>query len=688
MSRLSRLYPRLSKVGQSNRPVFKDPSEEAVYEDQLQEAFGIPVPDGIPEEVGNRRILPIGVGYADWEQNFGVHNDYVAKCEVDGTLWILSNDPWNEYYLSSAYVEQDSATNPEEYEEFDGLEYAVQPTYQIDQLDNGLLRVLHSMLAEETVPYKIIDNLPIDDNISAIIRNIQSNTSDMFTMPNVLVASRSADVNIIDEIDDPEGLELTEVTTYPGGEQPQKQTLFNPTKQRLSPSDVLRGRQSQLRDQDLVRMDEVNENWGLPEGKPDDVSDQSNVEMSMAAIGASTVEQVFNALEDARQGAIYDLSRYMGCADALSFQTWEPIGSVLVQVTADIVGQNNIETLVETNLGGDCDSFEWDGLATARLVYNALRKHVEQVLRMDPNMYGTQSAKPGENMRISMRQVVAEFGINLDELAAPSVGGIGTDNPSDNHQSENDYEDPDLKLGEVEEPYSTHDGPMGTMFDDGDKYDIVKGAQALTPDELQVIQDDFAEHTERGDRPEPQDISTTNAGVRQLAIEVANSFGVDEDTIYETLHDTAYDLVWTSRRVDSKPILSYRNGPNVFTYTLVFESNDTMSDTVPVFVNCALNGTSRFEFGLTVTNYEGAQPEVIFEGSPWTNVYNDLLDTIGQNIYYFNEFIDEDMSTPPKEAVGLIEGPVIDENIHGNDFGRADQAIPRSPDMEGPLYGR
>lgn len=32
-----------------------------------------------------------------------------------------------------------------------------------------------------------------------------------------------------------------------------------------------------------------------------------------------------------------------------------------------------------------------------------------------------------------------------------------------------------------------------------------------------------------------------------------------------------------------------------------------------------------------------------------------------------------------KEAIGLIEGPAIDENKYGTDYGRADSAIPRDP---------
>ena len=35
-----------------------------------------------------------------------------------------------------------------------------------------------------------------------------------------------------------------------------------------------------------------------------------------------------------------------------------------------------------------------------------------------------------------------------------------------------------------------------------------------------------------------------------------------------------------------------------------------------------------------------------------------------------------------KDAVGLMEGPVVDENIHGTDYSRADQAIPRPRGMD------
>lgn len=70
----------------------------------------------------------------------------------------------------------------------------------------------------------------------------------------------------------------------------------------------------------------------------------------------------------------------------------------------------------------------------------------------------------------------AGFGLNLKELVVPSQGQGFTDNPADNHQTENLSEDPDLKLGLVEEPYSSSSGPLNFRFDDDKKYDIVKGA--------------------------------------------------------------------------------------------------------------------------------------------------------------------------------------------------------------------
>ena len=72
------------------------------------------------------------------------------------------------------------------------------------------------------------------------------------------------------------------------------------------------------------------------------------------------------------------------------------------------------------------------------------------------------------------------FGIDLLEVATPSKGQGFTDNPADNHETENISEDPDLKLGEVEDPYSISDGPLNIRFDDGldpnKRHNIVKGA--------------------------------------------------------------------------------------------------------------------------------------------------------------------------------------------------------------------
>lgn len=68
------------------------------------------------------------------------------------------------------------------------------------------------------------------------------------------------------------------------------------------------------------------------------------------------------------------------------------------------------------------------------------------------------------------------FGLNIQELITPSEGQGFTDNPADNHQTENLCEDVDLKLGEVEEPYSQSQGPLNVRFDEDHKFDITKGA--------------------------------------------------------------------------------------------------------------------------------------------------------------------------------------------------------------------
>jgi 2'-5' RNA ligase len=71
------------------------------------------------------------------------------------------------------------------------------------------------------------------------------------------------------------------------------------------------------------------------------------------------------------------------------------------------------------------------------------------------------------------------FGFSLDEIITPSKGQGFTDNPADNHQTENLSEDPDLKLGEVEEPYSSDQGPLNFRFENKPDENIVKGADQV-----------------------------------------------------------------------------------------------------------------------------------------------------------------------------------------------------------------
>jgi hypothetical protein len=105
------------------------------------------------------------------------------------------------------------------------------------------------------------------------------------------------------------------------------------------------------------------------------------------------------------------------------------------------------------------------------------------------------------------------FGLSLHQIITPSQGQGGIDNPADNHESENDIEDVDLKLGsstdtninhtsysvnkpkednslyntckqtemerdaDVEPPYSGFPGPIPVDEDADKKYNIVRGAQ-------------------------------------------------------------------------------------------------------------------------------------------------------------------------------------------------------------------
>lgn len=92
-----------------------------------------------------------------------------------------------------------------------------------------------------------------------------------------------------------------------------------------------------------------------------------------------------------------------------------------------------------------------------------------------------------------MSKAAGGFGLSLQEITSPGIGNGGIDNPANSHENPNTSEDPDLKLGEVEAPYSMGDGPMGTRFDDDKKYDMVKGASVGNIVRLLGLPRDIAE---------------------------------------------------------------------------------------------------------------------------------------------------------------------------------------------------
>lgn len=77
---------------------------------------------------------------------------------------------------------------------------------------------------------------------------------------------------------------------------------------------------------------------------------------------------------------------------------------------------------------------------------------------------------------------IAQRGLSLDDLNSPGKGSWSMSDINESYKNENQSEDVDLHLGEMEQdadveaPYSMGDGPLGTMFDDGHEYNIVKGA--------------------------------------------------------------------------------------------------------------------------------------------------------------------------------------------------------------------
>lgn len=111
----------------------------------------------------------------------------------------------------------------------------------------------------------------------------------------------------------------------------------------------------------------------------------------------------------------------------------------------------------------------------------------------------------------AMSKEAGGFGFDLLELTTPSKGDGGYQ--QDDQLSENTQEDPDLKLGDVEEPYSTGDGPLNIRFDDQldpeKEYNITKGAddekKAIGQPDPEPTQEGYTDDYTRQDQAIPRD---------------------------------------------------------------------------------------------------------------------------------------------------------------------------------------
>jgi hypothetical protein len=365
---------------------------------------------------------------------------------------------------------------------------------------------------------------------------------------------------------------------------------------------------------------------------------------------------------------------------------------------------------------------------------------------------------------ISMFELAAEFGVNLRELDSPSIGGGFQDNPADNHHSDNIDEDADLKLGEVEAPYSSSDGPLNVRFDEDHKFNITKGAQSDLEDEPPTNRTG----------PEYQDISTDNDNLREQADAVAREHGITApDDLEEIIYAGTKQLLAAGKRQEDLLRVSYNSGLNRFNYILRL-MGDGRGD---VQLLTILNGTARLDedVDVRIDGQGGDDPRV--DGLA-NQVYFDLLGAISDNIHsihpekqasfyrlaavsglvpaFYNRLTKEIIQSPghhdlevlpindqdtfggsanpwldgfatdkgrfltrgqaairmglekgdrltseelnylesgeadleDKEAVGLIEGPISDENIQEVDSNRPDSAIPRPPNKERLIYSK
>ncbi len=258
------------------------------------------------------------------------------------------------------------------------------------------------------------------------------------------------------------------------------------------------------------------------------------------------------------------------------------------------------------------------------------------------------------------------FGYDLQELDTPSVGG-NFEQPN-NQLSENTQEDPDLKLGEVEEPYSIDSGPQNFRFEDGDEYNIVKGAElevfdnldkwgqvaidpTTLPNDMQVVQDQMNE-TNPGGQPvkveeQPDEYNDMASGLYMVALRHLDGSPVTNDI--EAI--AALKLFFTG--VGSFEPDEHDRAYGLYLVQLPFD-----------FVRENAGHCRELESGNYILNVDFGGPDSTEpEREP------------------------DPMGDLDHEAVGLADNPT-NENSYGSGLGRQDLSIPRPPAKEDLRYKR
>lgn len=270
-------------------------------------------------------------------------------------------------------------------------------------------------------------------------------------------------------------------------------------------------------------------------------------------------------------------------------------------------------------------------------------------------------------------------------LTEPQMQSLSND-------GENTMEDPDLKLGNVEAPYSSGDGPMGTMFDDDHRHDITKGASFK-----------MGQLTRLAAKPPPQLLSV----FWQMGLQVDD---------YETYDPTNLSATKPSHYF----VLSHPQGNGQIVVKSTTDNRGTLW-----YVEVRQRGSQRMpngKFGKTPTEMLSAVQSFIKFIAPKAQSSMPTVDDADQSWQPPTKFEDEelmakpaihtewldedadndDLEPPPtigpRKSFKMVEIVAVnqliednsrdidavalpdeglDENKYGNDYGRQDLSIPR-----------